>query len=322
MAVIRNKQLRENLIEELKWELAKKYVYLLSGILFCFAFFFLFIIKSPFMVKYLFSGSFSLILLWIFFKRLIPLHKMVFSYLIFAPLYNVVVMIKYWPLSIVSFVWLVPIPIGAYIFFSKKEIIGFSIYSTLIIVFVAIFAQSFSNYYISISLPIARLCDITVIIANVIIVAHLVHYKNKIANLVIINKLEERERVEMPVSLDNKEMEQYKAIFNKMDNLMFERQLFKDPNLNISMLSTVMSVNNSYISRCIRYQGYDNFNSYINQYRIDFVVKSFEENLLEKHSMLYIYSEAGYKSQSTFNRVFKEIKGITPSEYLQANKNI
>ena len=32
---------------------------------------------------------------------------------------------------------------------------------------------------------------------------------------------------------------------------------------------------------------------------------------------MYIYTEAGFTSQSTFNRVFKQLEGITPSEYME-----
>ncbi|WP_410566018.1 helix-turn-helix domain-containing protein [Bacillus sp. SIMBA_033] len=31
---------------------------------------------------------------------------------------------------------------------------------------------------------------------------------------------------------------------------------------------------------------------------------------------MYIYTEAGFSNQATFNRVFKSIEGITPSEYI------
>ncbi|WP_370567614.1 helix-turn-helix domain-containing protein [Dysgonomonas sp. Marseille-P4677] len=36
--------------------------------------------------------------------------------------------------------------------------------------------------------------------------------------------------------------------------------------------------------------------------------------------MRYIYSSAGFRHQSTFNKVFKELEGITPSEYIKNNK--
>ncbi len=34
----------------------------------------------------------------------------------------------------------------------------------------------------------------------------------------------------------------------------------------------------------------------------------------------YIYLSAGFRHQSTFNKVFKEIEGITPSEYIKGGK--
>lgn len=37
----------------------------------------------------------------------------------------------------------------------------------------------------------------------------------------------------------------------------------------------------------------------------------------QKFTLEHIYKEAGFSSQSTFNRIFKEQTGITPSEYIE-----
>ncbi len=37
---------------------------------------------------------------------------------------------------------------------------------------------------------------------------------------------------------------------------------------------------------------------------------------------MFVYTEAGFKNQSTFNRVFKQIEGMTPSEYIRNLKQI
>ena len=80
-----------------------------------------------------------------------------------------------------------------------------------------------------------------------------------------------------------------------------------------------MDVNSTYISKAIRYKGYPNFNSYLNIYRINHVKQLFNEIDFQKTTLMYIYTEAGFSNQSTFNRVFKQIEEITPSEYVQLN---
>lgn len=97
---------------------------------------------------------------------------------------------------------------------------------------------------------------------------------------------------------------------------MQEKQLYKDVNFNISKLSTVMDINSSYISKSIRAKGYPNFNNYLNRYRIECVKRLLHENDIEKVTLMYIYTEAGFSNQSTFNRVFKQMENITPSEYI------
>ena len=104
---------------------------------------------------------------------------------------------------------------------------------------------------------------------------------------------------------------------------MNTNQVFKDSSFNISKLGILLNVNNNYISKSIRYQGYSNFNNYINSYRIKYVLEMMNTNALEKVTLLYLYTEAGFVSQTTFNRTFKEQTESTPSEYLQKlNNNI
>lgn len=315
-----NTKLRKQKIIELKKELTNRYIYLMCIIFFFYSLYFLFYIKDNFMGIYLLSATLTLTIICFFLQKNYCVQKIVRGYLLIAPLYNIIVILKFWPYSVASFVWLVPIPLGAYIFFSKKEVIFFSSYSLLIIFTTIILAFLFPNFYIRISKEKVLVLDTFLFISNIIICAHLIHYKDKIRSLEIISEIEIQKKIELPISLDKKELEQYQTIFKKIDILMTEKELYKNPNLNISVLSAMIKVNSSYISRCIRHQGFDNFNSYINSHRIEHVTRLIQNTDLEKVTLLFIYTDAGYKSQSTFNRVFKEIKGITPSEYIQINK--
>ncbi|MFP3733141.1 helix-turn-helix domain-containing protein, partial [Bacillus sp. SIMBA_006] len=58
---------------------------------------------------------------------------------------------------------------------------------------------------------------------------------------------------------------------------------------------------------------------YLNTCRIENVKKLIQENDINKITLMYIYTASGFSNQSTFNRVFKQIEGITPSEYINKN---
>jgi AraC-like DNA-binding protein len=133
------------------------------------------------------------------------------------------------------------------------------------------------------------------------------------------NEIEEKLLAEIKTTISPAEAEKEvlsEELFEKIENMMTEKELYKDVNFNISKLSAEMGINSSYISKSIRYKGYPNFNSYLNLYRINCVKKLLDENDLEKVTLMYIYTEAGFSNQSTFNRVFKQIEGNTPSEYI------
>ncbi len=318
-----NRELREEKIASLKKELSEKYVYIMSFILSVFSLYFIYIVPNSFMFSYALGGGVGLLILWITLRNSVDLNTLVRIYLIIAPIYNLLVMVQYWSVSLISFIWLIPIPIGAYIFFSKREVVFFSIYALTFVTLVALVSNYYSSHQNAIIPSYTRFSDVIIIIANIIVVLHLINYKMKIQNLELLTVIEEIEKIDLPISFDKKEIEQYNTIFKELDELVVSKKLYKDSNLNVSMLSTMLSVNNTYISRSIKYQGFNNFNSYINSYRVESVIKSIKNNELEKHTMLHIYTDAGFNSQSTFNRVFKEIKRITPSEYfLQYKDNI
>jgi AraC-like DNA-binding protein len=48
-----------------------------------------------------------------------------------------------------------------------------------------------------------------------------------------------------------------------------------------------------------------------------YVKDKLQSDELKTMTLMHIYSEAGFKNQSTFNKVFKKIEGVTPSEYIQ-----
>ncbi|GGG41469.1 helix-turn-helix domain-containing protein [Hymenobacter glacieicola] len=84
--------------------------------------------------------------------------------------------------------------------------------------------------------------------------------------------------------------------------------------LTLGELAAQLRTNTSWLSRVINTGCGQNFNDFINEFR----VREAERRLLDPHyrhyTLLAVALEAGFNSKSTFNRVFKKLRGLTPSQ--------
>jgi len=98
---------------------------------------------------------------------------------------------------------------------------------------------------------------------------------------------------------------------------MQEHKPFLEPNLSISQLAQGMKLSTPDLSHIINNGFSVNFSDYINQYRVD----AFNQRLVagdhEQFSFLAIALECGFNSKATFNRVYKKLMGVSPSEYVR-----
>jgi AraC-like DNA-binding protein len=304
-------------IEQYKRQLVYYYNILMSVILAIFGLIFTFIIPDKIMAWYLFGGLFLLVYTYMIVRKTYSVNVMVHSYIITATLYNFYIMLAFWNNSIASFVWLIPIPLAAYVFFQRKYVFIYSMFVLLNII-----AGYFISKTFSFKFPIhrpedVRVTDTILMISNVAVIALLLYFKDKIKRVEIYREIEKKTLSIEPQPAPVVEKAPFAdELFEKIELVMRQKQLYKDVNFNISKLSTEMNINSSYISKSIRVKGYPNFNNYLNMYRIECVKKLLNENDLEKVTLMYIYTEAGFSNQSTFNRVFKQMENITPSEYI------
>ncbi len=95
---------------------------------------------------------------------------------------------------------------------------------------------------------------------------------------------------------------------------------FLNPEVNIYDFCKNFATNRTYISYVINKSFNMNFRTLINSYRIN-EAKNLLKNNDKNHnfSLDYIAGRAGFKSYSTFLRVFKEHENITPAEFRELN---
>ena len=98
----------------------------------------------------------------------------------------------------------------------------------------------------------------------------------------------------------------------------FERgKKFTDNSISLSSLSTLLETNSKYLSYVINNHKGKDFNTYINELRIFYIINKIEKNpqYLE-YKISYIAKEAGFSSHSKFSAVFKSVVGLSPSVFL------
>ncbi|MFP3681350.1 helix-turn-helix domain-containing protein, partial [Pseudomonas sp. SIMBA_041] len=64
------------------------------------------------------------------------------------------------------------------------------------------------------------------------------------------------------------------------------------------------------------------FSEYVNDLRINYLLKELQENqTLRKYTIQTISEEFGYKSPTTFIKAFKDRTQMTPSDYIKELNN-
>lgn len=110
---------------------------------------------------------------------------------------------------------------------------------------------------------------------------------------------------------------QLETIDQSLYELMREK-VFCDEDLSLSKLAEMAEVKPGQLSEYFHKRYGFGFYQYINQYRIDEAKRLLLES--EERSILSIADAVGFNSKSTFNRVFLESVGFTPTEYRKQSK--
>lgn len=104
----------------------------------------------------------------------------------------------------------------------------------------------------------------------------------------------------------------------KLEQLMNEDKVWKNPQLTLVDLAALVGTNRTYLSNYLNNTLQTTFYDYINGYRIDAVLRLLHAPD-SAFTMAEIAEKCGFNSISTFRRVFHRVKGCSFAEY---KKNI
>lgn len=104
----------------------------------------------------------------------------------------------------------------------------------------------------------------------------------------------------------------------ELQNIMQSDEAFKKPDLTIVILAKEMAITQHRLRSLINQTlGHQNFNSFVNSYRVEAVKTALRDPNQAHLPILTIALDCGFNSLTTFNRAFRESENLTPSAYRQ-----
>ena len=106
------------------------------------------------------------------------------------------------------------------------------------------------------------------------------------------------------------------SLLSRLSAEMEGNEAFKQSEITIVSLANRLGVTQHRLRSFINQNlGYPNFSAFVNGYRMNAVKLALRDDKQQDKSILSIALDAGFKSLSSFNRVFKLSEGLTPSDY-------
>lgn len=104
---------------------------------------------------------------------------------------------------------------------------------------------------------------------------------------------------------------------NKYDDLMETDRLYLEKDLSLSALARKMEISPRKLSAFFNEVLGSSFNDSINRYRVEEAKGRLRANALQQYTIAGIGFSCGFKSKSSFYRIFKKFTGISPLAYIE-----
>jgi AraC-like DNA-binding protein len=106
----------------------------------------------------------------------------------------------------------------------------------------------------------------------------------------------------------------------KLQRYMETERPFLKQDLTLQELASKLGISATALSRTINTGFQQNFNDFINTYRVDAVKAKLLDPAAAHLSLLGIALDCGFNSKATFNRAFRKHAGTSPSEFIASQK--
>lgn len=142
--------------------------------------------------------------------------------------------------------------------------------------------------------------------------------KPKLAEPIVVKevKIEDTdiESSEATVLMTSETEEKLLAKLNKFE----KSNLFNNKNISLPFLAGRFETNTKYLSYVINTHKEKDFNNYINELRINYIIEKLKnEPQYRNYKMASLAEEIGFSSHSKFSKVFKKVTSLSPSLFIK-----
>jgi len=118
------------------------------------------------------------------------------------------------------------------------------------------------------------------------------------------------------------ETELNKDMIVQLEAMLIKDEIYLNENLTLAEAARMLNSNTTYLSRLINEHYQVNFSAFLNRYRIEEAKRMILNDQFNNFSIEGIAKSSGFRSKSTFNQVFKNSTGLTPTEFAIRNGKV
>ncbi len=101
----------------------------------------------------------------------------------------------------------------------------------------------------------------------------------------------------------------------QLHEILTKKKLYLNDSLSLSELAEELDISDKKLSELLNQHLNTNFYNLINEYRVKEVKQKIENGDNQKFTLLSLAYDCGFQSKTSFNRVFKQKTGMSPSKY-------
>ncbi|SEM17867.1 AraC-type DNA-binding protein [Aquimarina amphilecti] len=162
--------------------------------------------------------------------------------------------------------------------------------------------------------------DYVSVIAMIILVIYLGYYGVNQSKVLLPSFLFDSEIKHKVNKLENKTISpvkraEFEALKNRLELLLGTDQPYLDQDLTLGKLAQKISTTDKILSTMLNQYMSTTFYDLINKYRVQAVKEKLDLEEYKSYNLFGIACECGFKSRTSFNRIFKKETGLSPSGY-------
>ncbi|HEQ71260.1 MAG TPA: helix-turn-helix domain-containing protein [Spirochaetia bacterium] len=110
--------------------------------------------------------------------------------------------------------------------------------------------------------------------------------------------------------------EKSQAYFQKLTRFMEDKKKYTDPDMTPDYLAEKLNISRHNLSYIINEYAGLNFYDFINTYRVKEMIERLKHADQKQEKVIDMAMDCGFKSKSTFNKIFKKHTNMTPTEFI------